>query len=312
MFQQPNVRMAEVKDINKSPGVQDTHQAYCHSDNVPDASSKSLQLTGILQSTLELNKILELFDDEISSVVPHDGLAYENRGEECIVLFGTEERHHCSYQLILLDREVGCLVFYRNSKFTEQEIKQLETMIAALIYPLRNSLLYKKAIEKAHRDPVTGVNNRTAMDSALAQEINLAKRHDGTALAMILLDIDKFKQINDIYGHIAGDIILKRVAETISGCVRGDDIIYRYGGEEFVVLLRNTKKPGAKLLAERVRKAVESMHFHYDDFKIQITVSAGLASFKKTDSVKVILERTDVALYAAKKQGRNCVVVSDD
>lgn len=311
MHQQSHVKMAEVKDINKSPGVQETHQAYFHSGNVPDASSKSLQLTGILQSTLELNKILELFDDEITSVVPHDGLSYENEEEDYSIRFGEEARHRCSYQLVLLDKEVGVLIFYRNTKFSNKEIKQLETMIAALIYPLRNALLYKNAVEKAHRDPVTGVNNRTAMDSVLIQEMNLAKRH-AAPLSIIIFDIDKFKQINDTYGHIAGDAILKRVAECMSSCVRGSDVIFRYGGEEFVVLLRNTKKPGAKLLAERIRKAVESMHFNYEELKIKITISAGLASFVKNDSVESFLERCDEALYKAKQSGRNCVVVADN
>ncbi|MFQ5660561.1 MAG: GGDEF domain-containing protein [Gammaproteobacteria bacterium] len=303
--------MAEIKDINKSPGIQDTHQAYYHSGNIPDASSKSLQLTGILQSTLELNKILELFDDEISSIVPHDGLCYDNHEEDYTIKFGEDGRHRCSYQLVLLDKDLGELNFFRNTKFSGKEIKQLETMIAALIYPLRNALLYKRAVDKAHRDPVTGVNNRTGMDSALAQELNLARRHH-TALSLIILDIDKFKHINDAYGHIAGDVILKRVADCIQECVRGSDIIYRYGGEEFVVLLRNTRKPGATRLAERIRESVESMHFKYDDFKVRITISAGLSSFKKSDSVKNLLERCDSALYQAKKQGRNRVVVAEN
>ena len=303
--------MAEIKDINKSPGVQETHHAYFHSGNIPDASSKSLQLTGILQSTLELNKILELFDDEISSVVPHDGLSYENEEEEYTIRFGEEGRHRCSYQLVLLDKDIGVLVLYRNTKFRDSEIKQLETMIAALIYPLRNAILYKNAVEKAHRDPVTGVNNRTAMDSALEQEINLAKRH-AVPLSMIIFDLDRFKQINDTYGHIAGDALLKRVAQCMSDCVRGSDVIYRYGGEEFVVLLRNTKKPGAKLLAERIRKAIETMHFNFEELKIKITISAGLSSFRKKDTVKSFLERCDQALYEAKQSGRNCVVAAEN
>ncbi len=310
-MQQPNLRMAEIKDINKSPGVQNTHQAYYHSGNLADANTKSLQLTGILQSTLELNKILELFDDEIISIVPHEGLAYGNKDEDYAIKFGEEARHRCSYQLVLLNKDIGELIFYRNTKFGDKEIKQLETMIAALIYPLRNALLYKRAVEKAHRDPVTGVNNRTAMDAALGQEINLAKRHR-TALSIIILDIDKFKPINDTYGHITGDVILKKVAECMAESVRDSDIIYRYGGEEFVVLLRNTKKPGAKLLAERIRHAIEVMVYQYDDFKISVTVSAGLASLKKGDSMKSLLTRCDSALYQAKERGRNCVVVAEN
>lgn len=310
-MQHTNFKMAEVKNINQSPGVQDTHQTYYHTGKVPDANSKSLQLIGILQSTLELEKILELFNDEINSIVPHAGLSCGNKEENYLVKFGEEARHRCSYQLILLDKNIGELIFYRNSKFTDKEIKQLETMIAALIYPLHNALLYKRAVEKAHRDPVTGVNNRAAMDSALIQEINHARRHR-TPLSLIVIDIDKFKQINDTYGHIAGDAILKRVAECMAESVRGSDIIYRYGGEEFVVVLRSTKKPGAKLLAERILKAVESTHYQYDDIDVQITASAGLAMIKKGDTVQSLLERSDKALYQAKEQGRNCVVVAED
>lgn len=310
-MQHTNLKMAEVKDINESPGVQDTHQAYYHTGKMPDANSISLQLTGILQSTLELDQVLELFDQEINSVVPHSGLSCGNKEDDYIIKFGEEARHRCTYQLILLDKNIGELVFYRDSKFTDKEIKQLETMIAALIYPLHNALLYKRAIEKAHRDPVTGVNNRTAMDSALIQEINHAKRHRAP-LSLIVIDIDKFKHINDTYGHIAGDSILKRVAQCMAESIRGSDIIYRYGGEEFVVVLRSTKKPGAKLLAERILKAVESMHCQYDDFDVHITVSAGLATIKKGDTVQSLLERSDKALYQAKDLGRNCVVVAED
>jgi diguanylate cyclase (GGDEF)-like protein len=153
------------------------------------------------------------------------------------------------------------------------------------------------------------VNNRAAMDNALAQEIELAQRHD-TPLSVIILDVDKFKRINDTYGHIAGDAVLKRIAESMTESARGSDIIYRYGGEEFVILLRNTDEPGATLLAERIRKAIESIMFKYDNFDIRITASAGLATLVQTDDIKSILERCDKALYQAKEQGRNRVVVA--
>lgn len=302
--------MTDIKDINTSPGVQDIHQTFHHSGNLPDAGNKYLQLAGLLQSTLELQQILEMFDREISSIFPHDGLSYENNGKDYTIQFGKNVHHRCSFELVLMEENIGILVFYRNSKFTDNDIKQLETMIAALIYPLRNALLYKAALEIAHRDPVTGVNNRTALDRDLDHEVNLAKRHT-VPLSMIILDLDDFKNINDSYGHIAGDAILGKVAYCITECVRGSDIVYRFGGEEFIVVLRNTRNPGAKMLAERIRKAVEKMLIDYEDISVRITVSAGLSSFRSNDTVKSFLERCDAALYEAKKKGKNCVVVAE-
>lgn len=309
-MQTSNINMAEIKNINESPSVQNTQQSFHHTGVLVDANNKSLQLTGILQSTLELSKILELFHDEISSVVPHDGLSYINKEESYAINFGEATLHRCSYQLVLLDKNIGELVFHRQKKFNDKEISRLETLIAALIYPLRNALLYKQAVEKAHRDPVTGVGNRAAMDNALEQELDLSVRHN-TTLAAIIFDIDKFKQINDTYGHIAGDAVLKRVADNMVESMRRSDIIYRYGGEEFVILLRSTHELGAKLLAERIRKSVESMHFKYDDFKIHVTVSAGLSSVQPNDTAKSLLDRCDQALYQAKEKGRNCVAIAE-
>ncbi|MFT5132711.1 MAG: diguanylate cyclase (GGDEF)-like protein [Gammaproteobacteria bacterium] len=303
------LNMADIKDINDAPGAQNTRQSYHFGGDTAGVNDKSLQLANILQSTLELNKLLELFDDELSSLVKHDGLNYVNREENHSITFGAESRHRCSYRLVLLEDDIGELTLYRHSKFDEEEIKILENTIAALIYPLRNAILYKQAVEKSYRDPLTGVNNRAALDNALDLEINLALRHK-TPLSVIILDVDKFKRINDTYGHIAGDAVLKRIAESMVESARGSDVIYRYGGEEFVTLLRNTDEEGAKLLAERICLSIESIIFKYDNFDIRVTASAGLATLTPEDDLTSLLERCDKAMYQAKRQGRNQVVIS--
>ncbi len=303
------VNMAKYKDIKDAPGIQNTQQSYHFSGDIPDVSDKALQLANILQSTLELDKLLELFDDELSLLVLHDGLTYINQEENHNITFGKEERHRCSYRLVLLDNSIGELQLFRRTKFDENETLILENTIAALVYPLRNAILYKQAVEKAYRDPLTGVNNRAALDNALEQEINLAKRHN-TALSVIILDVDNFKHVNDTYGHIAGDTALKRIAESMLECARGSDVIYRYGGEEFVILLRNTERSGAILLAERIRKSIESIMLKYDNFDIRVTASEGLATMTPEDDLASLLGRCDKALYEAKGKGRNRVIFS--
>ena len=302
--------MADIKNIKDSPSFQATEQSYHFEARPAEVSEKALQLANVLQSTLELNKLLELFDDELASIVPHEGLSYVNKDENHSVTFGEEERHRCGYRLVLLEEDIGELSLFRRSKFSKKEIQAIENAIAALVYPLRNAILYKQALEKAYRDPLTGVNNRAALDNALVQEINLAQRHD-TPLSIIMLDVDNFKRVNDTYGHIAGDAVLKRIAESMIECARGSDVIYRYGGEEFIVLLRNTDEAGAKLVAERMRIAIETIIFRYDKFDIRVTASEGLATIHDKDTIDSLLSRCDKALYKAKQSGRNCVVFGD-
>ena len=271
--------------------------------------SRLYELSSLLQSTLDLGKLLEFFDDELTSSVPHDGLVYELPEEEIRHEFGKTGEHQCHYNLVLLDKFLGQILVSRNKPFTDKELEQIELLAAALLYPIRNSLMYRQALKTAYRDPLTELNNRAALDNDLVQELDFAGRHD-LALSIIILDLDHFKKINDTYGHIAGDDILKQTAQCMAECIRRSDIIYRYGGEEFVVLLRNTGKAGARLLAERIRKAVEDRTFKHNSFDIRMTTSLGVATLKKNEDKTSFLERADKALYQAKQQGRNRTIVA--
>ncbi len=169
--------------------------------------------------------------------------------------------------------------------------------------------MYLQALKTAYRDPLTGLNNRAALDNDLEQELDFANRH-GLALSIIILDLDKFKEINDTYGHIAGDDVLKKLAVCIAECIRRSDIIYRYGGEEFIVLLRNTGAVGARLLAERIRLAVEKLVCKHNSFDIQVTTSLGVATLREKETRQSFLQRADKALYLAKERGRNRTIVA--
>lgn len=267
-------------------------------------SSQLYELSSILQSTLDLGKLLELFDDELAGSVTHDSFVYEHPDEDIRYEFGDGGRHQCHYNLILLDKFLGQVIICRNSKFCEAELNRIELLSAALLYPIRNALLYRQALKAAYRDPLTEVNNRAALENDLDQEMDFAQRHQ-LPLSIIVLDVDKFKQINDTYGHIAGDDVLKKLAACMVDCIRRSDIIYRYGGEEFVVLLRNTGTVGAQLLAERMRTAVEQLVCKHNNFEIRITASLGVTTLKANETRKSFLQRADLAMYRAKKAGRN-------
>jgi diguanylate cyclase (GGDEF)-like protein len=167
--------------------------------------------------------------------------------------------------------------------------------------------LYQNALKMAYTDPLTQVNNRTSFNELMRREMSLAFRHSKN-LSLVFLDIDHFKAINDDYGHECGDFALAAVAKCIkSSLLRDSDMIFRFGGEEFVVLLSETDLAGAELVAERIRSTIESHTLSYDMSTINFTVSLGVSTLHADDDAESLLKRADEAMYKAKRNGRNRV-----
>jgi two-component system, cell cycle response regulator len=162
--------------------------------------------------------------------------------------------------------------------------------------------------ELSNTDPLTGLYNRRYLMEFLEIEVTRAERTIEN-LSLLMLDIDHFKKVNDIYGHQSGDAVLKAVADVAKGNLRNYDIAARYGGEEFVVVLPNTPLSEASLVAERLRESVQALSFPAPLDGLTTTVSIGVATFPSTqvDSIETLLEKADDALYRAKHAGRNKV-----
>lgn len=161
----------------------------------------------------------------------------------------------------------------------------------------------------SQRDPLTGAYNRRYFDEQARIECARAHRY-GQALTMLMMDLDKFKQVNDTYGHPAGDEVLKAIS-TISGkTLRKSDVLARYGGEEFVILLPHAGLTEAIMLAERLRKAVEDTVISAGDLMLKVTISIGASALGQEEAtIEAMLARADQALYSAKANGRNRVEV---
>lgn len=266
----------------------------------------ALGLSRALQTSLDPTRLVDLFSDNMQGFVAHDGMLYRNDALGIQHRLGSQGRHRCTYSLNIGDEPLGELVFCRGQKFSAAETALMEDYLCYLLYPLRNALLYQTALNMAQKDPLTGVYNRGAMDEALHREIGFSRRQSGN-LSLVILDIDLFKSINDDYGHIIGDCVLKAVANSIQACMRSADQLFRYGGEEFVVLMRDTDAKGACLLAERIRKAVESLPCHCSGADIPVTISAGVSTLREEDTPLALFDQADQALYLAKQEGRNQV-----
>ena len=290
------------------PAVSEKNLATLAQRPASALAASTLHLANLLQSALELEKLIEVFADEVNRLLPLSGLEYVNREEQVMLTLGREGRHSNSYDLVVLDKSLGVITFRGDDRLEESHLQQLEALICALVYPLRNALMYKRALDTALKDPVTGINNRAALNATIDREVNLSHRH-GYALSVVMLDLDHFKRINDKYGHLAGDTVLRTLAGRITDCTRGSDMVFRYGGEEFTVVLSNTEIDGAALLAERIRKAIAAIPIVIDDFEIPVTVSIGVSTLETGDTSATLINRADAALYDAKTAGRNRVMI---
>lgn len=164
---------------------------------------------------------------------------------------------------------------------------------------------------ESRHDALTGLYNRKAYEDKITETIYNLERYNVPA-SMIICDIDFFKKINDNFGHKVGDLALKKLAELLKERLRKYDFIYRYGGEEFVIILPHTDINGALIAGEGVRSYIDKSVFSYKDQKIPLTISAGISSFKKGDDGSTVFEKADKALYLAKKSGRNKVKTEND
>ncbi len=236
----------------------DTYRTTTEEDkDALDITSLALQL----QQTLELSPLLQTFCQETARIVPCDSVSYNHDQAMLNYLTGEKSPHKCSYQLELENHQLGTIECSRKTPFSLKEMALMERLLSILIYPLRNALLYQKAVAEAHRDPLTGIGNRAAFDEALERETCTHKRHL-THFSLLIIDVDHFKTVNDSFGHITGDTVLCGVTERICKTIRRSDEVFRFGGEEFVVILPNTDAEGARFIAERIRKEIKSQPFN--------------------------------------------------
>ncbi len=270
-----------------------------------------LRLSGKLQTTLELSQLLEIFFNEIQQAVLVDGLSFTHSGHNLLLNYGRNSVHSANYRVQTRQDYMGDLTFHRSTRFREHELANLEGLLTTLVYPMRNALRYHEALAAAFRDPLTGAGNRVALDKTLSREIELAKRH-GQELSVLMLDLDHFKLINDEFGHSMGDKVLQESAICMTDCIRQTDMCFRYGGEEFLILLSNAESAGALRIAERIRQSIARLDVSNDKGQLQVSTSIGCATMHADDNIESLIQRADKALYQAKRRGRDRVVCDTD
>ncbi|WP_461204870.1 sensor domain-containing diguanylate cyclase [Clostridium sp. DL1XJH146] len=214
----------------------------------------------------------------------------------------------------VVGEQVGYLVFYNEndifSAFKQSII--IKSIFIAILWVLilwTIFIIYRSKIEMdkiTYFDKLTGAYNRNKLYQYIQQEIERNKRY-GTSFSIIIYDIDYFKRINDNYGHLVGDLVLKEITHLIKNNIRSNDYLFRFGGDEFIILLPNTKLENAKIVAEKNRAMIDEKEYVTEAVD-NITLSTGVAQYIEGEKSEELISRADTVLYKAKSEGRNRVV----
>ena len=257
-----------------------------------------------LQTSLEIDRLLLFFLEEASDLLPLHALSYRHAGTDFDVRIGEAEGHDMQFALAQQAESLGELRLFSHGRLSDLALEQLEDLLSCLLFPLRNALLYRRAVQASLKDSLTGAGNRIALEHSLSRETELAWRH-GQLLSVIMLDMDHFKRLNDTYGHQAGDAALKATALLLKEQLRNIDMVFRFGGEEFALVLSNTGHEAAAVVAERIRAAIENLYFLVGERTVHLSASLGYATYQPGESPEELLQRADQALYQAKRDGRH-------
>lgn len=274
--------------------VQDTND---HIDTVRDGVKRPYK-------THDFYQLMSVFISEIRKVLPCDGINYREERLGLNFLNGVISRYQHNYEIKFCDHLLGRICFSRDSEFTDSELAKIEYLLAGLVQPLRSALQYQQSVRFALRDDLTGLRNGSSYYDNISLEIERAHRYK-VPFSLLLINLDNFRQINQQFGHAAGNTLLVEVARRLEHEARSSDIVFRKGGDEFLVFLPNTSNRSAIRVAERIKKSVLSGSCIVDDKDVCFTMSIGVVTVLADDSAFKLIGRADKALFTAKILGKD-------
>jgi len=259
-------------------------------------TNRKLALMEQLQTSLDIERLLNIFAMEAAKYADFSGLYFKN-GEVTAAIRGSRqgknERH---FELKLNQKFVGIITYAINSPISITNYKILNELHQYLIHPLNNALNYQKTLQLAMQDSLTSLNNRRSFDEQLKRAMHRANRQH-SKVGLIICDLDKFKAINDTYGHAIGDDVLVQFSQALKESVRDSDSIFRFGGDEFAVIVEDATKDALIVIEQRISVAM-SMDALLT--KYAVSCSLGYTFMDRIDSQESFFERADRALYQQK------------
>jgi diguanylate cyclase (GGDEF)-like protein len=259
---------------------------------------------GLTDHLLRQNEIFCIEDTDQAELFSHHQTIHEGiRSLITIPLVTKSAVHGILYLDDFLPRE-----------FDKNRLAMISVLASFAAMSIENAKLHQETHQMAIMDALTGIHNRRYFDEVLPQEFERAHRH-GLSFSLLMIDVDNFKQFNDLYGHHLGDRILATIGRVLRKTLRSIDFAFRYGGEEFVVILPETALKSARRVAERIRQGiiVESRRVLRNDGDRPVTVSTGIASYPRDATYpEELVACADQLLYQAKNSGRNRILVREE
>ncbi|NKB31583.1 MAG: diguanylate cyclase [Pseudomonadales bacterium] len=243
-----------------------------------------LQLITCLQSTLDLELMLNKFLESLNDFVKVDGIYYQEDERDLKLKLGRQSGHSCGYRLINNETSFGELVFKRSKRFSEEELQQIESFVILLLIPIGNALKYLDAVEQAIAEPVANIGDKVLLEHTLVREIELAKRHNHS-LSLLTLHFECSAQKKTTKLPLN---IVNTIKDVVYDVCRNTDRLFRSGGKEFRLIMHNDAS-GARPIAKRIERSLRKAFNEDDGYGLE--VSSGFSTLTGTDSVKSLVER---------------------
>ncbi|NVK23553.1 MAG: GGDEF domain-containing protein [Gammaproteobacteria bacterium] len=256
-----------------------------------------------LQTTLDVEQILGIYLGAIANHFKINTVELDTFHGKFEATNGHKSKQSITLPIRIHDRLMGRITYFSDRAITDVLMSSLANYQKKLVYPLRNGLAFWQLHQMAMKDPLTGIGNRAMFDDTMARQIQHAVRFE-ESFVLMLLDLDNFKQVNDNHGHLVGDDILTRFVNISNDCLRGTDQMFRFGGDEFAIILEKENLETAKMVAARINRAVNKDHMLT---KYGVSVSIGCAASNESEAPTDLFAKADKALYAAKDAGKNCM-----
>jgi diguanylate cyclase (GGDEF)-like protein len=285
---QNSIKEAKDKNVELEAGLRETTVLY--------------EITREICKFLDAEKVFNNFYEQVNRHIKINYCKFIKEGEDLSIYKG-----HTILTLGINEHPIGYLLA---DGVSQDDADKFYILTQQFILGIKRSILYQRVQELAITDSLTGVFTRKHFLDRVQQEIDYSKRFT-TKFAFLMLDIDHFKFYNDNYGHLVGDAVLREVSRAIKDNLRQIDLMGRYGGEEFSIMLTQTDVEGAKFAAERIRQSLEKRAIKVYDEAFNITISIGISIFPDNAAqAQDLIEKADKALYRAKQSGRNRVCLA--
>ena len=281
-------------------------------EKYPEQFDSVFHLIHKFQNHLNIHELINVYIETVRSCLPFNGLRYRYPLLAANYTYGNCVNPICNYQLITEHDVWGDITIYRDTHLTKRELHQIELITSLLIHPLKMAIIQASSALSTIDGNIVGLSNPELVNQMITREGKLAIREQ-IPMSIVMFNVDRFRRIYDLTGHIYSDYVLYEIMQVMRNKLRDTDLLFRYFGDTFCLILKGVTARSATSISERVRNSIDQYKFKYPNKKsLHITLSAGITKLAKTDTLNSFVTRANKALSLAKQSGRNHSILADE